>query len=317
MALVGAFVASIEFAPACSSLALAAERPASTATAAPASSPSAAFAASPSAAPADGDAGRRASGVIEWCANGLEAIAGGGCFLTPPTASKRETPLVVYLHGIYDVSTVGEELDRQRRVSKKAVDRGFSFLALRGEMGGCQRADLAQFYCWPSNERTAAAGPSVVARWQDALREAAARGAGTTQRFVFGFSNGAYFAGLLASRGWFDADAFVIAAGGATEPIQRRERMPPLLLLTADDDPSLGETVRFARRMSNVGWPVDSYSRDGGHVLTDNDIGEAFDFFQRAPHETVPLSPPLGSRRPRTLGAGATREDAISRPRSP
>jgi predicted esterase len=236
--------------------------------------------------------------VIPWCAPGLEAIPGAGCFAAargaPPNA-----PVVLYLHGMYERSAgVDEELDRQRRVAAHATARGFAVLALRGKEGECNsRPELATWFCWPSNERTAQDAVAFVSAWRPALRETERR-AGAGKRFVLGFSNGAFFAGLLAVRAHFEAAAFVVAHGGPVEPVHALGAKPPLLLMSADDDESQDGMIRFDGELARDAWPHEVYARGGGHALTDDDIEAALTFFVRAEREKVPLSPPLTTHRP-------------------
>jgi predicted esterase len=242
------------------------------------------------------------AGVIEWCAEGLTPINGGGCFARPAGVVPN-APLIVYLHGIYDEHAVGEELDRQRRVAKLGTARGFAVLAMRGTLGGCStEPDLATKFCWPSNERTAARGPATVDEWAPSLRAAARLGA-SGPRYVLGFSNGGFFSGLLAVRGWFDATAFAIASGGPVEPVHALGAKPPLLLMSADDDPAQEGMMRLDDELTRDGWLHENYFSAGAHQLTDHEIDAALTFFVRLRAEKLPLDPPLSPRRPRVSEA--------------
>src|SRR5262252_4987355 len=90
--------------------------------------------------------------MIAWCAPGLEAIPGGGCFAPAPPKTPGPAPLLIYLHGRYDRAKPEEELDRQRRVATRASARGFAVLALRGREGQCLDPELASWFCWPASE---------------------------------------------------------------------------------------------------------------------------------------------------------------------
>lgn len=232
--------------------------------------------------------------VADWCAPGYEPI-GGGC-LALSSASESAQPLVIYLHGRYARDAAAEEVDRQRRLAAAATARGFAVLALRGRLGECTSSELASWYCWPSNEHNEDGAAAVVAGWSGALTHAHRR-TGSTVQLVLGFSNGAYFAGLLATRGLLQADAFVVAHGGPVEPVQALPRMPPLLLLSADDDVAQDDMIRLDGDLARERWPHDSYARGGVHQLTDGDIDAALTFFARA-HEPLPLEPPLPLHRP-------------------
>lgn len=246
-------------------------------------------------APASEDADPAAT--LPWCADGLEPIAGGGCFAGPGDA-RPGAPLILYLHGIYDRAGTSDEMDRQRRLALRASKKGFAVLAMRSHVGICH-PDVPEFaskYCWPSNEQTADRAKELVLGWQAAL-DAADKRVGRGKRFVLGFSSGGYFAGLLASRGLFTADGFVIAHGGPVRPVHAEGAKPPLLLLSADDDEAQDTMLVLDQELTRENWAHDHYARDGGHGLTDSDIDLALAFFLRN-GEKVPLQPPLSDHRP-------------------
>jgi predicted esterase len=229
----------------------------------------------------------------DWCAPGFEPIVGGGC-LAP--SARPGQPLIVYLHGRYARDLAADEIDRQRRLALRATSRGFAVLALRGRLATCTNPELADWFCWPSNEHNSDAGETFVSGWDQALNAAHER-TGSRTRFLLGFSNGGYFAGLIASHGWLDVDAVVVAHGGPVEPVHALRGQPPLLLLSADDDIAQDEMISLHEALVREGWPHDSYARYGGHALTDEDIDSALEFFSRA-KETLPLRPPLPLHRP-------------------
>ncbi len=231
--------------------------------------------------------------LADWCAPGFEPIHGDACLAS--VSGKPSASLVVYLHGRYARDAASEEVDRQRRLAARATALGFAVIALRGRLGTCTAPELAEWYCWPSNETNADAGPEFVDSWTPALAAAQER-TGSRRRFLLGFSNGGYFAGLLASRGLLAFDALVVAHGGPVEPVHAFRGTPPLLLLSADDDVAQDEMIRFDDELTREHWAHDSYARAGGHGLTDEDIDAALTFFSRA-REALPLQPPLALHR--------------------
>ncbi len=239
--------------------------------------------------------------ALPWCAEGLEPVDGAGCYAAPANAPASATPLLIYLHGMFDEGPAAqEELDRQRRVAQKGTARGFAVLALRGTVGACAMTqENASKVCWPSNEKVAYKGPRFVESFAPALA-AAARRHPIDKRYVLGFSNGGYFAGLMAVRSIFDAEAFAIAHAGPVEPVAAAgAHMPPILLLSADDDVSQESMVRFDDELTRESWPHEHYVREGGHYLPDSDIDAALTFFVRLRTEKLPLRPPLSTRVPR------------------
>jgi dienelactone hydrolase len=210
------------------------------------------------------------------CGAGLEPIASRACFASP--ASKGPWPVVLYLHGIFDPAAPAEELGRQAHVAALARERGFAVLALWGRVGQCSAPEYASRVCWPSNERNSEDGPSFVADWSAPLALAAKRGA-SGGRYVLGFSNGAYFAGLLAERAWFDARAFVVARGGPVQPVKPAGKKYPILLTLSEGDPSRDEMTKLDEQLTAAAWAHERFVSQGGHALPDADIAAALKFF--------------------------------------
>jgi predicted esterase len=231
----------------------------------------------------------------EWCPGGFDPLPGDACLASPPER-RTPPPIVLYLHGRYARDAATDEVDRQGRLAARATARGFAVLALRGRIGACRAPELATWYCWPSNAQSADGAAAIVETWRGTLAEVGQRLGSPPRRFVLGFSNGGYFAGLLAVRGLFDADAFVIAHGGPVEPVRALRGKPPLLLLSADDDVAQDDMIRFDEELTRELWAHDSYARSGGHGLTDQDIDAALMFFMRA-EDRMPLDPPLSLHR--------------------
>jgi len=228
-----------------------------------------------------------------FCADGLETIADGACF----AAHEGARALVVYLHGRYAPASEREELDRQARVARLATTRGFAVLALRGVQGECATTELADWFCWPSNSRNASDAPAFVARMAPLLDGAKKRVGARAPTYLLGFSNGAYFASILAERALVPFDAIVIAHGGPLDATNNDPpRATPILLVTADDDPSDDEMQALDRELSRRKWPHDMIAREGGHALPDWDISMALAFFDRSRTESLPLEPPLARR---------------------
>lgn len=244
------------------------------------------------------DADAAAGEIIPWCSEGLEPIPGGGCFAAA-ASDAGEPKLVVYLHGRYAPTAAGtaEELERQARVARLATARGYSVLALRGRQGQCLAPEVADWWCWPSSERSADAGPALVAGFDPALAAAEMR-IGKAKRFLLGFSNGGYFAALIATRALMPFTAIAIAGAGPVEPTRAIGSTPPILLLTADSDPSVTSMMLLDDELTRERWPHAIASRDGGHALLDSDVTLALGFFDRAPRERFPLAPPLSLHAP-------------------
>jgi dienelactone hydrolase len=221
------------------------------------------------------------------CGDGLTPIADSACFAAP--IGSKPAPLILYLHGLYQPDAMREELDRQARVAKHAVARGYAVLALYGRMGICDtRGDHLDWICWPSNEQVASRAQEVVASWKEPLARARLR-VGNGRTYVLGFSNGAYFAGLLAVRDLFPADAYVVAQGGPVEPVHALGHRAPILLLSTDEEaPQVhAEMDRFGSELAADGWSFVQEERTGWHELNDQDVEAALDFFDIPSHNAL------------------------------
>lgn len=227
------------------------------------------------------------------CGEGLEAITSDACFAPPAHDSGRPAPgpapLLLYLHGLYQPEAMREELDRQTRVAKRASARGYAVLALRGPLGACDtRGDHRGWFCWPSNEQVSGHGAEVVASWKEPLARARAR-VGHGKTFVLGFSNGAYFAALMAVRDLFPASAYVIAQGGPVEPVHALGNRAPILLLSTNEEAPIvhAEMDRFGSELASDGWSFVQEERTGGHELNEQDVAAALDFFDEPSHDAL------------------------------
>lgn len=249
-----------------------------------------------------GEPGGAQQGVVKWCAPGLEPIAGGGCFALahapePGAGASKPPALLVYLHGRYAPETEADEMERQTRVARMGTARGYSVLTLRGKQGQCTDPQLSTWWCWPSNERNASDGPAFVASWEASLAEAERR-ARPRRRVLLGFSNGGYFASLIASRGLIPLDAIAVAHAGPVAPMTPLRAKPPMLLIDADDDPSSPEVLHLDADLTREAWPHAMVIREGTHALPEWDVAMALTFFDRVQTESLPLTPPLAPLRP-------------------
>jgi predicted esterase len=238
-----------------------------------------------------------------WCADGLDPVEGGACFAAP-SEPRHPVTLVVYLHGRYADDGVREEADRQSRLARLATERGFALLAPHGARGECSAPAYGAYFCWPSNPRNAGDGPAFVARFAPAVARARRR-LGPGPNVLFGFSNGAYFAALIATRALARFDAVVVAHGGPPwsdsdesplGAVDAGASAPPMLLVTADDDAADPEMRKLDGTLTLAGWPHALVAREGGHSLPDWDIDVALTFFRRVLREPFPLVPALPSR---------------------
>jgi poly(3-hydroxybutyrate) depolymerase len=214
-----------------------------------------------------------------WCPDGFEVGPQDTCFAVPETTTK-DTPVLVYLHGMY----AGHGSPEEWRIVRSAAAKGFAVVVPRGKRGLCAwKADLADNFCWPQEVEDPQAFKNVVAEWDRVLWQVdAILEGGTHKRYVLGFSNGAFFAAYLAEHGLFPAQAYAIVGGGALEPARKATKAVPLMLISAQEDPDQGPKTRELHEgLAKVGWTHAYCTRPGAHPLAPEDMEAALRFFKR------------------------------------
>ncbi len=214
-----------------------------------------------------------------WCPDGFEVGPQDTCFAVPETTTK-DTPIIVYLHGMYSGHGSAEEWNLVRSV----VARGFAVVVPRGKRGLCAwKEELKDHFCWPQETEDPAAFKHVVADWDRVLWQVdAIMEGGTHKRYVLGYSNGGFFAAYLASHGFFPAHAYAIVNGGPLGPATKPAKAVPMLLVSADGDPEQAPKMKELHGgLAKVGWPHAFCTRPGQHSLANQDVEASVRFFKR------------------------------------
>lgn len=213
-----------------------------------------------------------------WCPEGFESGPNDTCFALPDKGDK-DTPVVVYLHGMYS----GHGLPSEWRAVRGAVDHGFAVVVPRGKRGLCAwRSELKDYYCWPQDPEDTSSMKSVVAEWSrvlwqvDALLEG-----GVHKRYVLGSSNGGFFAEYLATHGVFPGRAYAVVNGGALGHPEKRSPLPMLLIRADDAKEAANPMTELHDVLSKSGWPHAFCRRSGGPELTTEDVDSALRFFRQ------------------------------------
>lgn len=137
-----------------------------------------------------------------WCPEGFEPGPNDTCFAIPETPTK-DTPILVYLHGMY----VGHGAPDEWEAVRLAAQRGFAVVVPRGKRGLCDwRAELKDHFCWPQDPEDTETIRGLIKEWDRVLWQVEALlEAGTHKRYVLGSSNGGVFAAFVATHGLFDS----------------------------------------------------------------------------------------------------------------
>ena len=176
-----------------------------------------------------------------WCPDGFEVGPQDTCFAVPERTTK-DTPVLVYLHGMY----AGHGSPEEWRLVRSATARGFAVVMPRGKRGLCAwKAELSDHFCWPQEIDDPAAFKHVVAEWDRVLWQVdAILEGGAHKRYVLGYSNGGFFAAYIAEHGLFPAQAYSIVNGGPLGTTAKPAKPAPMLLLAAQDDATQGPKMK-------------------------------------------------------------------------
>ncbi len=213
-----------------------------------------------------------------WCPEHFESGPSDTCFAIPERANK-DTPILVYLHGMYQ----GHGSPEEWAAISVAMQRGFAVVIPRGKRGLCAwRAELKDHYCWPQDPEDTQTMKSVVAEWErvlwqvDALLEG-----GTHKRYVLGSSNGGVFASFLATHPLFQGQAYAVVNGGPMGPPAAKLKPVPILLLAPQDssEPSV-PMKELHDTLTKASWAHGFCPRPGGASLTAEDVDAAIRFFK-------------------------------------
>lgn len=216
-----------------------------------------------------------------WCPEHFEAGPSDTCFAIPENAGK-DTPILVYLHGMYQ----GHGSPEEWAAVSVATKHGFAVVIPRGKRGLCAwRAELKEHFCWPQDAEDTHSIKSLVAEWDrvlwqvDALLEG-----GTHKRYVLGSSNGGYFASFLATHSMFPGQAYAVVNGGPMGPPSGKAKPVPMLLVAGQQDaseqPSQSSMKELHETLAKASWAHGFCPRPGAATLTTADVESAVRFFK-------------------------------------
>jgi dienelactone hydrolase len=100
---------------------------------------------------------------------------------------------------------------------------------------------------------------------------------------LLGFSNGGFFAALLASDARLEFSALAVAQGGdvAGQHFTPERARPTLLLFAKGDVHQFPRMRKLEAALNAAGWKPESFVREGAHSFTADDIKVAIDFLSR------------------------------------
>lgn len=234
-------------------------------------------------APACSPAGKSAHPTLStsesWCPDGFEVGPQDTCFAVPELTTK-ETPILVYLHGMY----VGHGSAEEWKLVHSAVEKGFAVVVPRGKRGLCAwKEELKDHFCWPQESEDPQAFKNVVAEWDRVLWQVdAILEGGSHKRYVLGYSNGGFFAEYLAAHNLFPAQAYAIVNGGSLAGATNKPaKAAPMMLVSADGDADQAPKMKELHDgLAKAGWLHAYCTRPGAHPLAPQDLDASLKFFK-------------------------------------
>ena len=224
-----------------------------------------------------------------WCAPEVERLSDEICHFSPrPAGDAAPRTLVIYLHGVIQASSTWQHT-QQRALVRHAKVHGFSVLLPRGRRGIGPKG-MRDWWTWPTSVRAQQqVEDELIHEWMQARALLEQRnGRAFDAVYVFGFSNGAYYASALALRGKLDVDGYAVFAGGSAGYLERHARQtgerPPIYVGYGDQDRTARhDCQRLGAALRSLGWPYRMKGRPRvGHTITDTMVSEALAFFGRS-----------------------------------
>lgn len=222
--------------------------------------------------------------ATRWCAPELDALPAEACAFHPAKSAPGPRTLVIFLHGVIQPDS-GWQWAQQRAAARIGARYGAAVLMPRGRPGIGPKG-MKDFWTWP----TAAAAQqahedAIVAEWGAARAELERRAGQRFERvYVFGFSNGAYYAASLAVRGRLEVDGYAVFAGGSGARYLERagartKRRAPIFVAWGGKDRAHRDQVALASMLRRLKWPSKSLGqRRAGHAMTDEQVAQAMAF---------------------------------------
>lgn len=233
---------------------------------------------------------RSRAAELAWCADEFAEVVPYVCSTvrrdTPPDAAIDT--LVVFLHGVIKPDT-GWQYQQQRAIARTARVHHFDVIMPRGRQGVGPKG-MEDWWTWPTAAvHQQRVEPELLSEWQTARGALeAARGKPYRFVFVFGFSNGAYYATQLALRGQLPGNGAAIFSGGASGDWLERHarqttRRPPIHVdCGTADKTAIGDARRLNRLLRKVSWPHEFVERKGvGHTMTDAGVERAIEYLRK------------------------------------
>ncbi len=219
-----------------------------------------------------------------WCAPELQMLSHEVCAFVPNVPSMGPRTIIMHLHGVIQPDATSQ-WNQQRAAAKVGAAYGFTVIMPRGRRG-IGPTGLEHYWAWPTNIDTRSKfEKALVAEWLAAKGELEKQAGSAFERtYIFGFSNGAYYATSLAMRAVVAVDGYALFAGGSGAPYHEYEgrktkNRAPIAVAWGEADPSHEKQEDLVKLLGRLRWPSISlpHARTG-HVMTDTQVAEALGY---------------------------------------
>lgn len=222
-----------------------------------------------------------------WCAPEISELSDHVCYSDGGVPADGRRTLVLYLHGAL-ATRLGFAYMQQRAMAREAKRHGFTVLMPTGPSDGVG-------FVWPSAPKDLKEKePAILAGLQKARKDLERRvGHGFDETFVVGFSSGAYYASSLALRSAFEADGFIVLAGGSgwVQPGgETGKRAPVFVGVSAADPLSANHSRGLAGALRSMHWSYKAEERNAGHGVDSAFMAHGIAWLR----EQKPFTPPSG-----------------------
>jgi predicted esterase len=216
-----------------------------------------------------------------WCAPEVETLPGEVCHFT---ADPSGNSLVIFLHGVIQPDTTWQ-WTQERAMVRHARAHHFSVIMPRGRRGIGPKS-LRDWWAWPTGTQAQQeVEAEVIDEWMAAKALLEQRNGHPFARvYVFGFSNGAYYASSLALRDRVPATGYAVFAGGSGGYLRRQaqhvtHRAPIYVGYGTADREATRDCRGLGTLLQSLKWPHRiNGKRRVGHTIADSQVREAMAF---------------------------------------
>ncbi len=220
-------------------------------------------------------------GDYAWCAEELETLPNGLCYIDGRSSDSREDgnarrTLVVFLHGMI-AKNVDWQWLQARALTRQAKQSTFEAVFARAPLG-------PGGYVWPGSlSAQETSEQNLIDEWNEARAFLEQRNGKTYDEvFLMGFSSGAYFVSALAMRGRVSFDGYAVFAGGAggfAAP-DVANKAPVYVGVCADDAQTANHSRSFGGVLAARGWPHRVDEQRVGHMFADVHVAHAVTYLR-------------------------------------